>query len=294
MTSRNRIFRFLALPICGGVTLPLPFIVYSMAKEGAFELGGALLFFLIGTVLAAVVGWPLLVLIEWRFSQYRFRYIIGGLVCALLAWIFLEGAFYTGAWEKIWTNPKFWHEWAPRRIVLFSSVGLGAGVLYSGIVAIINKKVSKQTENGEDIPQGHSLTNQELRLIALPVCGGISLVLMAPGVLMGHVPVSLVIFEFIKGAIFTMILGWPLLALLDSKLTRYRFRYIIGGLACTLLAWLLSEGAFFPDAWEKIWTNPTFWAELAPRRVVSFSLIGLGAGALYSGVVAIINKKMPE
>jgi len=56
--------------------------------------GGLIIFFLFGLVLTMIVGWPLLILLEWKFSRYRMRYIFGGWICALLAWLFIEGAFF--------------------------------------------------------------------------------------------------------------------------------------------------------------------------------------------------------
>jgi len=123
----NRTLRFLALPICGGG-----------AVAAAFNSFG--LFFVVGFVLTMLVGWPLLALLEWKFHRCRLRYVIGGLVCSLLAWLLMDGAFFPGAWEKIWTSSYFWTEWAPRRMGFFSLLGLGAGALYTFIVAAIDRK----------------------------------------------------------------------------------------------------------------------------------------------------------
>jgi len=86
-----------------------------------------------------IVGWPLLALLEWKFHRYRLRYVFGGWVCSLLAWLLMDGAFFSGAWFKIWTSTYFWTKWAPQRIVFFSLLGLVAGAFYTAIVRLMQK-----------------------------------------------------------------------------------------------------------------------------------------------------------
>jgi len=138
----NRALRFLALPLCGGSSVAIGFCVVGMfpMEMTAENIGGIFLFFIIGSILTMIVGWPLLALLEWQFHRYRLRYVLGGLVCSLLAWLLVDGAFFSGAWKKIWTSSYFWTEWAPRRMVFFSLLGLGAGALYTFIVAAIDRK----------------------------------------------------------------------------------------------------------------------------------------------------------
>jgi len=142
----NGILRFLALPICGGSSVVVVFGC-MVSPEKYLEAGFVIAFFLLGFALTMIVGWPLLALLEWKFSRYRLRYIFGGLVCSLLAWLLMEGAFFPGAWEQIWAKKSFWKEWVPRRIFLYSAIGLSAGSFYTFIVAIINKKFPPKARN---------------------------------------------------------------------------------------------------------------------------------------------------
>jgi len=143
----NRTLRFLALPLCGGSSLSIGVFVVAVfnMEITADHIGGIFLFFIIGSILTMIVGWPLLALLEWKFHCCRLRYVLGGLVCSLLAWLLIDGAFFPGAWEEIWTSSYFWTEWAPRRMVFFSLLGLGAGAFYTGIVAAINRKFPPKT-----------------------------------------------------------------------------------------------------------------------------------------------------
>jgi len=88
-----------------------------------------------------IVGWPLLALIEWKFYRCRWRYVLGGLLCAFLIWlpVFVGvllaggvGVFLTGGGE---TFIIFFV------MLLFFSllVGLVGGILYTFIVAAINR-----------------------------------------------------------------------------------------------------------------------------------------------------------
>jgi len=84
-----------------------------------------------------LVGWPLLALLEWKFHRCKLRYVVGGIICALLSWLFMQGAFFPGAWNNVWTSKHFW---VPRLIFIYSLTGFGAGVFYTAIVAVINWK----------------------------------------------------------------------------------------------------------------------------------------------------------
>jgi len=140
--AMNRILRFAALPICGGAALFIAFGVVGIFNGilSIKRVGALFFFFALGFILTMNVGWPLLAILEWGFRRYRLRYVFGGIACALLTWLLLDGAFFPSAWKKIWTSAYFWTEWAPRRIIFFSLIGLSGGVLYTAIVAAINRK----------------------------------------------------------------------------------------------------------------------------------------------------------
>jgi len=97
--SVNRILRFTTLPICGGLALVITFGgVGAFSGALTIERAGALsFFFVIGTILTMIVGWPLLALLEWKFHRYKLRYVVGGIICALLSWLFIQGAFFPSA-----------------------------------------------------------------------------------------------------------------------------------------------------------------------------------------------------
>jgi len=137
--SANCISKFVALPFCGGGSVVVAFGSVNFSVNGV-EIGFVIAFFVMGFVLTMIVGWPLLALLEWKFHRCRLRYIFGGVLCALLTWLFMEGAFFSGGWENVWSNASFWNKWAPRWLVFYSLLGLGAGALYTAIVAAINWK----------------------------------------------------------------------------------------------------------------------------------------------------------
>jgi len=139
----NLTLRFLTLPMCGGFGLAIGFMIISLIIVGDFYkyLGATFIGLLfVGGLLSMMLGWPLLIVLERWFQKYRLRYVVGGWSCALLAWLFIEGAFFPGAWSVIWNRQSFWVEFAPRRIFIFSVVGLLCGAIYTGAVCLINKK----------------------------------------------------------------------------------------------------------------------------------------------------------
>jgi len=156
--SRNTLFRFLALPLCGGIGVGLSFTLLfilpdifsgefkTLATRLAASTQVFLFFGFIGVILALIVGSPLWLLVEWKANKSRFRYIIymfSGCICSLLSWLLIEGAFFSGGWLSIWTNTFFWSELALRRIFLFSIIGLLTGSLYAFIARFIDSKTNK-------------------------------------------------------------------------------------------------------------------------------------------------------
>ncbi|MBN0564848.1 hypothetical protein JTM29_24730 [Pseudomonas aeruginosa] len=113
----NMFLKFMALILCGGASVAIAFMRFKVLMEPEV----ALIFFTIGAVISLIVGVPLLLLLEWRFHRYRLRYVVGGLVCSLLGWLIFEGAFFPGAWEKIWTSSFFWNP-AFFKVVVASTV----------------------------------------------------------------------------------------------------------------------------------------------------------------------------
>ena len=146
--SRNWLLRILTLPICGGLVVEIAIdIAIRRGVDAIDRLGG---FFLIGFFLSAIVGWPLLALLERFFSKYRFRYIIGGIACSIGIWILLDGPIFPKDWHR-WVEPDFWLLYAPRRVATFSCFGLITGAVYTAAVALINRWVpapsSKELNN---------------------------------------------------------------------------------------------------------------------------------------------------
>jgi len=98
-----------------------------------------------------------------------------------------------------------------------------------------------------------NLTHYILKFLTLPICGGISFAayLLIYPLLQG----SETIFgtniwpEFmwlcIFGGVLSVIFGWPLLALIEWKFYRHRRRYVMGGILCSSLIWLLLAGLSF-------------------------------------------------
>jgi len=124
--------KFLALPICVGIV----FSIVVSILQGEEILGPYLI---PGFILTMIVGWPTLALIEWKFYRCRWRYVLGGLLCAFLIWLpFFVGSFF------IEVSPGRGEEGLITLVLvmffIFSFlVGLVGGIFYTFIVAAINR-----------------------------------------------------------------------------------------------------------------------------------------------------------
>jgi len=144
--TKNLILRIFALPACGGLIvtlgLSLPYFLYTSDYSHA---SGMLSLFFLAALISAIIGWPLLALIQWKLSRYKWRYIIGGLVCSTAIWLLLDMPIFPSNWSK-WSDADFMLHYAWRRLIFFSCFGLVSGSLYTGAVAMINKYVPEKTE----------------------------------------------------------------------------------------------------------------------------------------------------
>jgi hypothetical protein len=146
--SCNWYLRILALPFTGGfilsVTLVLPFLI-STGHWGR-EWKGLFGMFFLGAFLSAIVGWPLLAIIQCLFSKFRFRYVVGGIVCSIGIWILLDGPIFPKDWYR-WAEADFWLAYAPRRVAIFACFGLITGAVYTAAVALINRWVPERRKS---------------------------------------------------------------------------------------------------------------------------------------------------
>ncbi|MGN7839319.1 hypothetical protein [Stenotrophomonas sp. 22385] len=147
MSTWNWAARMIAVPLSTAVAGSVVFLAPSL-HAGNVPLDDALrvlpLFAIIGAVIGLIVGCPLVCLIDGMFERWRLRYLIFGAVGAVLGWLLMEGAFASGSWDAIWSSRTFWMTWAPRRILVFSIIGLMSGLLYMGLVSLIDHAIPRE------------------------------------------------------------------------------------------------------------------------------------------------------
>lgn len=146
MSTWNWIARMLAVPVSTATASCILFLAPSlfaaeMPLHGA--LSATLVFLIVGAIIGLIVGCPLVCLIDGMFARWRFRYLIFGAVGAVVGWLLMEGAFAGGAWDAVWTNPTFWMDWAPRRALFFSIIGVMSGLFYMALVKLIDRVIPR-------------------------------------------------------------------------------------------------------------------------------------------------------
>ncbi|QBG93735.1 hypothetical protein EYR26_22440 [Xanthomonas oryzae] len=143
MRMRYFLLKMIFVPISSGiVTASIFFAIFIEGGDkfnGNGVIGAIILAGLISSIVGSLVGCPVVIMVDWKLSRFRSRYVVSAVVGAILGWLLLEGAFAEGAWKKIWTNSYFWQEWAPRRIVFFSAIGLLSGLLYTGFICLLDR-----------------------------------------------------------------------------------------------------------------------------------------------------------
>ncbi|WP_363800464.1 hypothetical protein ABU614_10215 [Lysobacter firmicutimachus] len=142
--SINLTLRLVAVPLSGGLVLGLAPMLWG---RGYFESADIFLVsFVIGVFLSSVVGLPLVLMIDRFFGAFRWRYVLGGLVCAIVIFILLDAPIMPKDWH-LWGDFEFWgRRHVARKLILFSAIGLVAGGVYSGMVSAINKFFPKYVD----------------------------------------------------------------------------------------------------------------------------------------------------
>ena len=134
----NRLLRLISLPVSSGLSCVIVFEALLLLR-GNWNFGFAVWYFgWIATIVGTIVGLPIILLIvDRKFSGYRFRYIIAGGICALVC-LLLFVAFVPGAKNTTWASSISWIA-----VAVFLVIGLLAGVIYTGFVAAINRRFSQ-------------------------------------------------------------------------------------------------------------------------------------------------------
>ncbi|NWB99190.1 hypothetical protein HX882_25175 [Pseudomonas gingeri] len=226
-----------AVPLCGG-------IVYAVVKGMLIGWTGPALFsgFLFGSVIAIVLGIPLLLLGDRRFDEFRARHVVSGLIQSLTACL-LVGA-------------TSWHLW-----VMSVLGGLILGVLYGVVVRWVERLPKKM---------GTPLRTRWGAIIAVPLSGGLTLGAAATWYLASG---RAFILFFLIGGLLGVLVGWPVLWGVERFL-RTDLRYIIAGMLSGLLIWLVPAASSFLAYPAASPTGVPIWP------VIVFVFIGLLSGSL--------------
>jgi hypothetical protein len=99
--------------------------------------------FVLGVLVSAVIGLPLLVVVD-RWFRFRGRYVIGGALYGLVFWILLDAPIFPKDWPRL-TESWFWLTYAPRRVAVFTVFGSLVGVLYSAVVWVLDRRAADRS-----------------------------------------------------------------------------------------------------------------------------------------------------
>jgi hypothetical protein len=94
-------------------------------------------FFLIGLIVTAVIGLPLLYVVD-RWFNFSGRYVAGGALYGFVFWILLDAPIFPSKWHTLSTK-WFWLTYAPPRLTLFVAFGAFFGVVYTFLLLLLNE-----------------------------------------------------------------------------------------------------------------------------------------------------------
>lgn len=133
----------MALPFSGGVSLGL--LPLMLGGEFADSEEPFFIFFTVGALMSAVIGLPLLFVVEKFFSGFWYRYVLGGVLCGLLIFVVVDTPLHPDDWH-LWFDSQFWIKRnVGRKLMLFLGVGLAAGCIYTAVVNLIDRLTGSKT-----------------------------------------------------------------------------------------------------------------------------------------------------
>lgn len=132
VNQRVTLSKILAVALSAGITGALLIgVPFSVTAGTALEtVYFSSIIGIVAAVFGVILGFPAILAADAFFPHAKRRHVALGAVCAVLAWLVVEGAFARGAWNNIWASSSFWLNWAPKRVAAFVIIGLVAGVLY--------------------------------------------------------------------------------------------------------------------------------------------------------------------
>ena len=134
--------RAIALLVCGGIAaaaLWVPALISSHSELGEWRILGAM--FVIGLLVSAIIGLPLLYVID-RWLRFRGKYVVGGALYGLIFWILMDAPIFPKDWHRL-SEAWFWLDFAPRRAATFVAFGALLGVVYSAVIWLLVRRASR-------------------------------------------------------------------------------------------------------------------------------------------------------
>jgi uncharacterized integral membrane protein len=94
----NVLLRIFLLAACAGISLAILMMGCAAIQDPEFfhswrwtYFGDLSLFFVLGASICLVFGTPFMLMLDKYFSRFRIRYMVGGAIAALIAWLIMEG-----------------------------------------------------------------------------------------------------------------------------------------------------------------------------------------------------------
>jgi tetrahydromethanopterin S-methyltransferase subunit F len=242
--------RLFAVPMCGG-------LVYAGAKALVLGPSAAALFsgFLFGSVIAIVLGIPLLLWGDRRCPGSRLRHLLSALLQSLAANLLLGLPVVTLLWSTL-------------------AGGLALGLL-SSLVLLGIERLPGRTPAHRRSPAS---------VIAVPLSGGLTLGLAA-SVFIEHSLGAFCLF-FLIGGLLGMLVCWPVLWLVERRLNT-SWRYLVGGVISSGLIWLMSALPHFLDYARASVPADYPWPSRFGQGALLFLALGLVAGGLCTALNAL-------
>ena len=134
--------RAIALLVCGGIAaaaLWVPAVISSHSELGEWRILGAM--FVIGLLVTAIIGLPLLYVID-RWLRFRGNYVVGGALYGLIFWILMDAPIFPKDWHRL-SESWFWLNFAPRRAATSVVFGALVGMVYSVVIWLLVRRASE-------------------------------------------------------------------------------------------------------------------------------------------------------
>jgi len=128
-------------------------------------------------------------------------------------------------------------------------------------------------------------------MIVAPLCGGIAAALIF-NAFPPYLHLGMFILTFVVGVFWSIVIGWPMLAILNIRSYRNHWYVMCGSAISAVMVWAIFHNEFLLSFWSEIGSADNLLGIDAVQALFRFLLTGFLSGALFFNVMRRVERRV--